>query len=224
MLRRAHRLIGISLAAPLVLWIATGLLFHVKHRYSEAYETLRVLPESPPDVAAMIVSPATIADGDFFEKGSIPKFALRPDGRGAWFGRKNGTGLAVDAASGRLLAPAPEEEALKWANRAVSASPHAARYGEIVARRVSTHVSPLTLSKNLSLDLSFSGHKTVTVDLVTGEVAQTGDLNDWIAFTYRVHYLQWTPWKPVNIALVLLVSPLVLLLAASGLKMAFTGT
>ena len=223
MLRRAHRLIGVSLAAPLVLWIATG-LFHVKHRYAEAYEPLRVPPENPPDMAAMTISASAIAVGDFFEKVDTPKFALRPDGRGAWFGRKNGAGLAVDAASGQRLAPASEEEALKWARIAVAASPNASRYGQVLSHHASTHLSSLTLSQDSSLDLSFSGGKTVTVDRLTGEISQTGALNDWIDFTYRVHYLQWTPWKPVNIAIVLLVSPLVLLLAASGLKMAFTGT
>ena len=85
----------------------------------------------------------------------------------------------------------------------------------------SKNLSPLTLSKNPSLDLSFSGGKTVTVDRLTGEIAQTGALNDWIDFTYRVHYLQWTPWKAVNVALVLLAVPLVLGLAVSGLRMAF---
>ena len=80
--------------------------------------------------------------------------------------------------------------------------------------------SSLTLSKNSSLDLSFSGANTVTIDRLTGEIVQTGALNDWIDFTYRVHYMQWTPWESANVALVLAAVPLVFGLALSGLRMA----
>jgi hypothetical protein len=222
MTRRTHRALGLALATPLVLWMATGLLFHVKYRYAEAYEALRVPSRGDPDLARFTVSAAQAAAGNFFEKGCMPRFALRPDGRGAWFGKKGETGAAVDASSGEALQPVNEEISLEWARAAVAASPNAARYGAIVrvaaARRAD--LSPLTLSRNPSSSLLFSGGKTVTVDRLTGEISQTGDLNDWIDFTYRVHYLQWTPWPRVNAALVLLAIPLVLGLAATGLRMA----
>jgi hypothetical protein len=229
--RRLHRFLGLSLVQPLVLWMATGLLFHVKYRYAEAYEALRAPGSRAVDLSRFTVTAARAAAGDRFEKGCVPRFALRPDGRGAWFGRKDGKGVAVDAETGELLAPASEEVALEWAKAAVAASPHAARYGVPLGRDAtrgatlsplypSKNPSSLTLSQNLSLGISFSGGKTVTVDRLTGEIAQSGALNDWIDFTYRVHYLQWTPWKSVNVALVLVAVPLVFGLAASGLRMA----
>jgi hypothetical protein len=228
MTRRLHRLMGLSLALPLVLWMATGLLFHVKHRYAEAYEVLQAPVRGNADLSRFTVSAARAADGDRFEKGCVPRFALRPDGRGAWFGKKDGRGVAVDAETGEALQPASEEISLEWARAAVAASPNAAHYGYALAPRASMPSSPtlskslssLTLSQNPSLDLSFSGGKTVTIDRLTGEIAQTGALNVWIDFTYRVHYLQWTPWKAVNVALVLVAVPLVLGLALSGLRMA----
>jgi uncharacterized iron-regulated membrane protein len=67
----------------------------------------------------------------------------------------------------------------------------------------------------------YSQGKTVTVDRLTGEMSQTGTINDWIDWTYRVHYLQWTPWHWVNILLVLIAVPLTLGLALSGLWLAF---
>ena len=70
----------------------------------------------------------------------------------------------------------------------------------------------------LRLTLARYEGKTVTVDRVTGEIRQTGDLNDWIDFTYRLHYLQWTPWSAVNIALVLLAVAATVLLLFSGLR------
>jgi hypothetical protein len=222
MTRRFHRLLGLSLVLPLVLWIATGLLFHVKHRYAEAYETLQAPARGAADLSRFTVSAAQAAATGFFDKGCVPRFALRPDGRGAWFGRKEGHGVAVDAATGEPLREAEEDISSEWGLTAVRASAHAARYGVPVAIGSARHAhsSPLTLSQNPSLDLSFSGGKTVTVDRLTGEIAQTGALNDWIDFTYRVHYLQWTSWKAVNVGLVLVAVPLVLALAATGLKMA----
>ncbi|MFI5197438.1 MAG: hypothetical protein ACHQJD_02365 [Thermoanaerobaculia bacterium] len=221
-MRRFHRLLGLSLVLPLALWISTGLLFHVKHRYAEAYETLQVPARGEADLSRFTVSAARAAATGFFDKGCVPRFALRPDGRGAWFGRKNLKGVAVDAETGELLGAEEEEISSEWGLAAVRASKYASRYGRVVAQQPSKNPrsSSLTLSRNPSLDLSFSGGKTVTIDRLTGEIAQTGALNDWIDFTYRVHYLQWTPWKAVNVGLVLAAVPLVLALAATGLKMA----
>ena len=221
MTRPAHRALGLALALPLVLWMATGLLFHVKRRYAEAYETLRA-PFPASDLSRFTVSAARASAGDFFESGWVPRFAIRPDGKGAWFGKKGEEGRAVDASSGAALGPVEEKISSEWGMAAVAASPNAARYGTLVrvTRSRAAAASPLTLSKNSSLDLLFSGGKTVTVDRLTGEITQTGALNDWIDLTYRVHYLQWTPWKGVNIALVLVATPLVLALAATGLFMA----
>lgn len=221
MTRPAHRALGLALALPLALWTATGLLFHVKHRYGEAYEALQA-PVPPADLSRFTVSAAQAAKTGLFERECVPRFALRPDGRGAWFGRKGGKGVAVDAETGERLGEGDERTASGWARAAVAASAHAARYGAIVGSAPALRPAPsaLTLSENPSLSLSFSGGKTVTVDRLTGEIAQTGALNDWIDLTYRVHYLQWTPWKAVNVALVLLAAPLVLGLAATGLGMA----
>jgi uncharacterized iron-regulated membrane protein len=223
MTRRLHRFLGLSLAMPLVLWMATGVLFHVKYRYAEAYESLQALRRGTADLSRFTVSAARAATGDRFEKECVPRFGVRPDGRAGWFGRKGGKGVAVDAETGAILGEEEEEISSEWGLAAVRASPHASRYGHVVARQPSKNprYSPLTLSQNSSLDLSFSGGKTITIDRLTGEIAQTGALNDWIDFTYRVHYMQWTPWKAVNVALVLLAVPLVLGLAVSGLRMAF---
>ena len=46
-MRRLHHFLGPLLA--LVLWVVTGLLFQVKHRYREAYEVLTVPHAAPSD-------------------------------------------------------------------------------------------------------------------------------------------------------------------------------
>lgn len=58
-----HRLAGLALALPLLLWMGTGALFHLEHRYGEAYEPLAAPP--PPAVAwgEARVAPAQLGAG-----------------------------------------------------------------------------------------------------------------------------------------------------------------
>ncbi len=80
-----------------------------------------------------------------------------------------------------------------------------------------------TGTEDPALLLRYSVAKTVRVELLTGEIAPAGALNEFIDATYRLHYLQWTPLRPVNITMVIIVMPLLLLLAVTGIRMAFTG-
>ena len=85
-------------------------------------------------------------------------------------------------------------------------------------RQVSTPSAALgaeTPAWELTLD---SGH-IITVNSVTAEISHTSMLNSWIDWTYRIHYMQYTPWKPVNISLVVGFSLLLLSLVTSGLRM-----
>jgi hypothetical protein len=45
--RAAHRLAGLALTVPLALWIGTGLRFHLKPGWDEAYEGLAAPPPGP---------------------------------------------------------------------------------------------------------------------------------------------------------------------------------
>ena len=217
---RWHRFVGPLLVLPLVTWMVTGVLFHLKHRYDEAYEPLQVPPPHgrPVSFAEARISAAQILARVTAEPGARPSLIAHPRGVPAWvLTLKDGETLLVDAQSGQPMPEATVDEALGWARAAVSQSAHAHRYGEITGHEEVNAPSP---SGSRALSVHFSGGKTVTVDRFTGEVTQTGALNDFIDWTYRIHYLQWTPWKTVNMALVILAVPLVLFLALSGLWMA----
>jgi uncharacterized iron-regulated membrane protein len=221
--RAAHRILGLTLALPLVVWMATGLLFHVKHRYGEAYETLRAVD---PAGEAEALSRASLSPSEVLARGGLDRgriaLHVRP-GAPVYLGRKEGRGVAVDASSGEPLPPADEPTARLWLRAALSRSPNAGRYGEVALARETVSLSSLTGGEDPAFLFETTGGKRVTVDRVTAEIAQAGDLNDFIDLTYRLHYLQWTPWKPVNIALVLAAVPLVLALAATGLFLALRG-
>ncbi len=217
--RSAHRLSGLLLLVPLVLWIGTGLLFHVKPGWEEAYEALAAPPPGPLPWERVVFSPAALMARGLLDQGPVV-LAGHPSGLVVYFGRRDGRPAAVDGTSGEPVPPASEEVARAFAHGAISASRHARSCGEIVSAEAASHRSTLTGSDDPAFLFRTSGGKRVVVDRVTAEVTQEGTLNERIDLLYRVHYLQWTPWKAVNVALVLAASLLALLLAASGLRLA----
>jgi hypothetical protein len=202
--------------------MTTGTLFHIKHRYAEAYEALKV-----PAPVAVAWGEARLSPSEVVSQGLLGRegplaLALHPSGRPVYLGVLGGEARAVDVRDGALLALADVSLARSWAVAAVGASAHAARYGAPVGAPEEVAQFSALLGRDVpAFRFRFSGGKAVTVNRLTGEVAQTGELNDFIDFTYRLHYLQWTPWQPVNVALVAVAIPLVLGLAFTGLRMAF---
>ena len=204
--------------------MVTGILFNVKYRYAEAYEALRV----PVQSKGTKWQDARLSPADLIERGLIDgnvKLSLftHPSNRPAYAGSKSRAPVIIDAAEAIPITAAPESDARVWAQSAIEASPNASRYGNASGVRELTRFSSITGVSNPAFAIEYSGGKTITIDRLTGEIFQTGQLNDWIDFTYRVHYLQWTPWKPVNIALVLIAAPLAFALAFSGIRMFFRG-
>ena len=216
-----HRLAGAGLVLPLVLWIGTGLLFHVKPGWDEAYESLAAPPPGLPPWERVVFSPAALKARGLLDAGPVA-LAAHPSGLVAYFGSRDGRAAAVDGTSGDPIPPASDGVARAFALAAISASRHAASYGTILSTEPAVHRSPLTGTEAPAFLFLTSGGKRVLVDRVTGEVGQSGALNDRIDLLYRIHYLQWTPWRPVNVGLVLGASLLVLLLAASGLRFLFS--
>ena len=198
-MRRFHRVLGLTLILPLALWVLTGLLFHVKHRYDEAYEALAVPHVLQPDWSKAKTSPASVIERGIAESPLV--LAVHPSGRLAYYGKLGTKPVAVDAANGEEIPQASPDEGRAWIEAALANSAHAARYGRVVASEVTTSRSARTGTQDPALALHLSGSKVVHVDLITGEIAQTGALKDFIDATYRLHYLQWTQGKPINILL-----------------------
>lgn len=221
-IRRWHRLAGLLLALPLAVWMVTGLLFHVKHRYAEAYEPLGLRPPTG-GLARATLSPSEILGRGLLDAAGPVSLAVHPSGAPAYYGLKDGKPSGWSAVDGSPISAATEETGKRWAETAVAASAHRSRYGNPVRTEPGEHASALTGGADPALVVHYDGGKRVTVDLLTGEISQTGDLNAFIDLTYRLHYLQWTPWQPVNVAFVLVAMPLVLGLAASGIRLAIRG-
>ena len=209
-IRPFHRLTGVLVAVPLLIWISTGLLFHVKHRYGEAYEQLQV-PAAAARWDRVGVSPAQLVREGKLDPGGRLSLAVHPSGAMVYQGLSKGRRVSIDGSTGRPLQPASPETGKEWVEAAVKNAPHARRYDSALRHeRTGDH----------AVTVFFRGGKEVRVDLLTGELSQQGALNKWIDLTYRLHYLQWTPWQSVNIALVIAAALAVLALTASGIKMA----
>jgi uncharacterized iron-regulated membrane protein len=146
---------------------------------------------------------------------------MHPSKTPAYAGTRGSAPVVVSATTGEYISEAVDDELKHWADDAVGQSQNAARYGAIVNRSSGKRLSALTGAEDPAGVFEYSEGKTVTVDRLTGEMSQTGTINDWIDWTYRVHYLQWTPWHWVNIVFVLIAVPLTLGLALSGLWLAF---
>ncbi|MBK9088712.1 MAG: hypothetical protein IPL90_06570 [Holophagales bacterium] len=73
--REAHRLAGLALAAPLALWIGTGLLFHLKPGWDEAYEALAAPPPGPLPWERVVFSPAAVKARGLLDPGPVRRAA-----------------------------------------------------------------------------------------------------------------------------------------------------
>lgn len=216
---RVHRAAGLLVVAPLLVWVATGLLFHVKPGWDAAYEALSAPPPGPLPWERVVFSPAVLKSRGLLDEGPVA-LAPHPSGLVAFYGRRKGLPTAVDGTSGDPIPPAPEDSARATAAAAIGASRHAARYGALLpGAEAAVHRSVLTGSDDPAFRFRTAGGHRLLVDRVTGEVSQESALRDRIDRLYRLHYLQWTPWRPVNAALVLAAALLALLLAGSGLRL-----
>jgi uncharacterized iron-regulated membrane protein len=225
-LRTYHKVTGAVLALQIVLWIITGFLFNYKYRYDEVYESLRAVP-APSDPAAPWVSPADALGLSGLDAAGVRRVTLLHDNRGYLYLVEAGTEQVpdlrlADARTGAPVAPLDAAGAETAMRSALTRSPNAASYGAVNGARQVPAASPLLGAEAPAWELDLESGQTVTVNAYTAEIAHTSLLNDAIDWSYRIHYMQYTPWKTVNIVLVSVFLVLLLSLVASGLRMLIT--
>ena len=103
--RSLHRLAGILVAIPILIWMSTGLLFHIKHRYVEAYEQLQT-PAERSSWDLVTVNPAQLVRQEKLDADGPISLSRHPSGVMVYFAHSKGRPVAIDGASGQILQPA----------------------------------------------------------------------------------------------------------------------
>jgi hypothetical protein len=190
-MRPLHRVLGLVLLIPFLLWTATGLMFLLKPGWTPAYEMLDAFQPTALDLGA-VLPPAQMLRQAGIE-GAPTRIELGQTALGPMYRVRlweGGTALA-DARSGRLQSPVSEVQAKVIAESAAARASARERYGAVLrARTVSDAV-----------EVEFAGGAVVTVGRSDLSVTQRGPDTDWIDRLYRIHYLQWTGHKGFDRAL-----------------------
>lgn len=207
-MRRLHRWLGLLLLVPLLLWITTGLLFHLKPGWSGAYEMLDSTPSPTELEPATIVSLERAVAGAGADPGALASAELVLSDLGAlWrLGFAGGRHVLVDARTGALRSPLDEEACRALAAGAASRARATDRYGAVTTVEGGQELT----------DVRFAGGAVVTVDRATGRLSQRGADTDRIDLFYRLHYVQWTGHRTFDRFLAVLVLAALLGLAALG--------
>ncbi|WP_345195670.1 PepSY domain-containing protein [Kistimonas scapharcae] len=162
--KKVHRLAGIIMLVPLILWALTGVIFLVKPGYEAAYEKL------PVRLYAMDGSMTITPDAGWQEisiKRSILGYHLIVQEDGHW------QQLDLETLGERPLPS--KQQLLALVNDAITANPE--RYGSIVT------VEGDRLFTDTGVEIS--------VDWPRLALQQTGTDTRMIRTLYKIHYLQW---------------------------------
>ena len=202
---RVHRYLALVLVVPLIVWSATGLLFHLKPGWSRAYDMLDAeQPLTSTEVTPLSTVTATVPDVQRVELfGTVigPLYRLST---------KTGTTL-VDATTGAKRSPLTEADARSLASDAVVHSREKAAYGEIAKTEVRADVVRFTFSRG----------PIVEIGREDARISQHGADTDRINWLYRIHYLQWTGKKTLDRVLAGVGLALIWLVMIPGLVLAW---
>lgn len=191
-IRRIHRYIGIALLMPMFGWAATGLVFLVKPGYDSAYEVITV--KTYP-----LEKQVSIAVNESWKEMRVIKTVL-------------GNHLLVTA-EGKTkhldfkslnLRPMPSATEVKLlVDDAIADKKE--RYGSVQEVDGTTAYTTTGIEVTLNWD-----------ELKLNQIGADTHLIDWL---YKVHYLQWTPWRFANYVLGIVGLLLLVTLTAIGLKL-----
>lgn len=192
--RRLHRILGLALTLPFFAWCLTGIFFHLKPGYRDAYAMprLKTYPLEQPPTAAF--NPAW-HKVQWLRTCLGLHLLVEINGETRHLNGKTGAIWVADAEQVRaLVADAVGDDPL---------------YGEIVdvtENRVQTASGREIRLNWEQLSLSQKGRDTRFINLM-----------------YEIHYLRWTGWRPLDRVLAPAGLVLVMVLLVSGLRLYWLG-
>lgn len=190
--RKLHKIIGLILVLPMLGWTITGIIFFIKPGYQGAYEQLSV--KTYPLSDSLMVRPKSE-----WQEVRLVNTTL-------------GDHLLVKLPNKTMhLEPVllavkatPSEQEFKMLLRDAFTS-NSERYGDILS------VNGLSAKTSTGVE--------VKLDWANLRLSQTGQDTALINLLYKIHYLQWTPYKGVNQVLGILGLMLLILLTMLGIRL-----
>lgn len=175
--RLLHRILGLVLLAPLLVWTATGFLFLIKPGWAGAYEMLDAMSAQSLPLANLI------APNDLRTSAEVTRLELGATVLGPVYRVRMGNETQLfNATSSQVLSPLDEPAVLAVAQDAAARAMSQARYGQAIET---------TLLPNEGV-VRFSGGATVRVGRNDLSLSQSGPDTEWINRIYELHYLRWT--------------------------------
>ncbi len=168
--RLLHKWLGLLLVLPMLVWVLTGFVFFLKPGYTEAYEKLDV--KSYPLDAPIVVDASKKWERISFLKTVLGEHLLV---------QFNGQRFHLEPKSLAVKRPPSRAELVALVEDAIQGK---SRYGKVVGVVDDTAITSTGVKVRLdwgTLTLSQRGRDTFVISLL-----------------YKLHYLQWTPWKGVN--------------------------
>ena len=185
---RLHKALGLLMLLPILGWVITGILFFIKPGYQAAYESLTV--KTYPLDATVQLTPSA---------GWQELKLLRTVLGQHLLVKQNEQWQHLDAITLRPFTPSLEQTTLLL-NEAIAVNPK--RYG---------HLTQWDGTQGLT-----STGIELTLDWDRLTLRQLGPDTQRINLWYKIHYLQWTPFKGVNEVLGIIGLGLLLLLSLCG--------
>jgi hypothetical protein len=190
--KKLHRLIGLAIAAPLLLWALTGIVFLVKPGYAGAYDQLSPKRYEIRDTVRFL--PAKGWREIKLFRTVLGDHLIVNDG-GSW--------RHLDPATLQDRPPPSEKELKALISDAMTSDSE--RYGKII------NVQAGKVSTDTGVE--------ITLDWSRVELAQRGRDTRLINTLYKIHYLQWLGEQKADKALGILGLLMLVTLLASGFIM-----
>lgn len=190
--RKLHKIIGLILVLPMLGWTITGIIFFIKPGYQGAYEQLSV--KTYPLSDSLMVRPKSE-----WQEVRLVNTTL---GDHLLVKLPNKT-MHLEPVSLAVKAT-PSEQEFKMLLRDAFTS-NSERYGDILS------VNGLSAKTSTGVE--------VKLDWANLRLSQTGQDTALINLLYKIHYLQWTPYKGVNQVLGILGLMLLILLTMLGIRL-----
>jgi hypothetical protein len=195
--RRIHRYIGLVLLFPIIGWALTGLVFLIKPGYDSAYEviTIKTYP---------LDQKLNIAANENWEEVRVIKSVLGSHLLVTTEGKTNHLDF-------NTLKQEPMPSVIEVTRLVEDAiADNKERYGSVLTVDGTTAYTTTGVEVTVNWD-----------ELKLNQIGSDRHFIDWL---YKVHYLQWTPWRLANYVLGIVGLLLLVTLTAIGLRLYLKNT